>query len=97
MVAGHGLLDPDGSPSHMRETRRYILDLNAIVTTTSTALGPGCLNEMIAGLASEPHKSRFAPGDRKGAKIEIVCPPGSSVGVPGAPIHKPPLTHEEAR
>jgi glyoxylase-like metal-dependent hydrolase (beta-lactamase superfamily II) len=38
VIAGHGVLDPDSSPRHIEETRRYILDLNAIVASTSTAL-----------------------------------------------------------
>ena len=38
VIAGHGVLDPDSSPRHVEETRRYILDLNAIVASTSTAL-----------------------------------------------------------
>jgi glyoxylase-like metal-dependent hydrolase (beta-lactamase superfamily II) len=38
VIAGHGVLDPDSSPRHIEETRRYILDLNAMVASTSTAL-----------------------------------------------------------
>jgi len=38
VVAGHGVLDPDNSPRHIEETRRYISDFNTIVATTSTAL-----------------------------------------------------------
>ena len=38
VIAGHGVLDPDSSPRHIEETRRYILDLNVIVASTSTAL-----------------------------------------------------------
>ena len=38
VIAGHGVVDPDSSPRHIEETRRYILDLNAIVASTSTAL-----------------------------------------------------------
>jgi glyoxylase-like metal-dependent hydrolase (beta-lactamase superfamily II) len=38
VIAGHGVVDPDSSPRHIDETRRYILDLNAIVASTSTAL-----------------------------------------------------------
>jgi len=38
VVAGHGVLDPDNSPRHIEETRRYIRDFNTIETTTSTAL-----------------------------------------------------------
>ena len=38
VVAGHGVVDPDSSPCHIEETRRYIRDLNTIAPTTSTAL-----------------------------------------------------------
>jgi glyoxylase-like metal-dependent hydrolase (beta-lactamase superfamily II) len=38
VIAGHGVLDPDSSPRHIEATRRYILDLNTIVESTSTAL-----------------------------------------------------------
>jgi hypothetical protein len=31
------VLDPDSSPRHIEETRRYIRDLNTIVPTASTA------------------------------------------------------------
>jgi glyoxylase-like metal-dependent hydrolase (beta-lactamase superfamily II) len=39
VVAGHGVVDPDSSPRHIEETRRYIHDLNTIAATTSTTLG----------------------------------------------------------
>jgi len=38
VVAGHGVLDPDSSPRHIEETRRYIRDFNACLAMTSTAL-----------------------------------------------------------
>jgi len=38
VVAGHGVLDPDSSPRHIEETRRYIHDFNACLATTSTPL-----------------------------------------------------------
>jgi glyoxylase-like metal-dependent hydrolase (beta-lactamase superfamily II) len=38
VIAGHGVVDPDSSPRHIEETRRYILDLNAVVGSTSTPL-----------------------------------------------------------
>jgi glyoxylase-like metal-dependent hydrolase (beta-lactamase superfamily II) len=38
VIAGHGVLDPDSSPRHIEETRRYIRDFNALVASTSTAL-----------------------------------------------------------
>lgn len=37
VVAGHGVLDPDSSPRHIEATRRYILDFEAALKTTSTA------------------------------------------------------------
>ena len=38
VIAGHGVLEPDSSPRHVEETRRYIRDFNAAVASTSTAL-----------------------------------------------------------
>ena len=38
VVAGHGVLDPDSSPRHIEETRRYIRDFSACAATTSTPL-----------------------------------------------------------
>lgn len=37
VVAGHGVLEPDSSPRHIEETRRYIRDFNSAVTSTSNA------------------------------------------------------------
>ena len=50
-----GVLDPDSSPRHIEETRRYIRDLNAIVASTSTALS---LYEKMLTL----HSNRLNPG-----------------------------------
>jgi PAS domain S-box-containing protein len=36
VVAGHGVLDPDSSPRHIEETRRYIRDFDACVAATTT-------------------------------------------------------------
>jgi len=55
IVAGHGVLDPDSSPRHIDETRRYLRDFNACVATTSTALG---LYERMLAL----HPNRVNPG-----------------------------------
>jgi glyoxylase-like metal-dependent hydrolase (beta-lactamase superfamily II) len=55
VIAGHGVLDPDSSPRHIEETRRYILDLNAIVASTSTA--PDLYERMLA-----LHSNRVNPG-----------------------------------
>lgn len=38
VVAGHGVLDPDSSPRHIEETRRYIKDFNNALRTTGTHL-----------------------------------------------------------
>jgi glyoxylase-like metal-dependent hydrolase (beta-lactamase superfamily II) len=55
VVAGHGVLDPDSSPRHIEETRRYIRDFNASVGATSTALE---LYERMLSL----HPNRINPG-----------------------------------
>jgi glyoxylase-like metal-dependent hydrolase (beta-lactamase superfamily II) len=55
VVAGHGVLDPDSSPRHIEETRRYIRDFNACVATTSTPLQ---LYERMLSL----HPTRVNPG-----------------------------------
>jgi glyoxylase-like metal-dependent hydrolase (beta-lactamase superfamily II) len=38
VVAGHGVLDPDSSPRHIEETRRYLRDFIASLASTSTAI-----------------------------------------------------------
>jgi len=38
VVAGHGVLDPDSSPRHIEETRRYIRDFNAAEASTATVI-----------------------------------------------------------
>jgi glyoxylase-like metal-dependent hydrolase (beta-lactamase superfamily II) len=55
VVAGHGVLDPDSSPRHIEETRRYIRDFNVSVGATSTALE---LYERMLSL----HPNRVNPG-----------------------------------
>jgi glyoxylase-like metal-dependent hydrolase (beta-lactamase superfamily II) len=55
VVAGHSGLDPDSSPRHIDETRRYIHDFNAGVAATSTALE---LYERVLAL----HPNRVNPG-----------------------------------
>lgn len=55
VVAGHGVLDPDSSPRHIEETRRYLRDFNASAATTSTHLK---LYEKMVSL----HPSRVNPG-----------------------------------
>jgi glyoxylase-like metal-dependent hydrolase (beta-lactamase superfamily II) len=55
VVAGHSGLDPDSSPRHIEETRRYIHDFNACVATTATSLE---LYERMLSL----HPNRLNPG-----------------------------------
>jgi glyoxylase-like metal-dependent hydrolase (beta-lactamase superfamily II) len=55
VVAGHGVLDPDSSPRHIEETRRYIHDFDECLATTSTALE---LYEKMLSL----HPNRVNPG-----------------------------------
>ena len=38
VVAGHGVLDPDSSPRHIEETRRYLRDFVASLASSSTAI-----------------------------------------------------------
>lgn len=51
----HGVLDPDSSPRHIEETRRYIQDFNAAVASRSTRLE---LYEKMLSL----HPNRVNPG-----------------------------------
>jgi glyoxylase-like metal-dependent hydrolase (beta-lactamase superfamily II) len=60
VVAGHGVLDPDSSPRHIEETRRYLHDFNACVASTSTPL------ELYQGMLSL-HPNRVNPGSLWGA------------------------------
>jgi glyoxylase-like metal-dependent hydrolase (beta-lactamase superfamily II) len=55
VVAGHGVLNPDSSPRHIEETRRYLQDFNAAVASTSTPLE---LYEKMLRL----HPNRVNPG-----------------------------------
>jgi glyoxylase-like metal-dependent hydrolase (beta-lactamase superfamily II) len=55
VVAGHGVLDPDSSPRHLEETRRYLVDFKSCLTTTSTPLE---LYERVLSL----HPDRVNPG-----------------------------------
>jgi glyoxylase-like metal-dependent hydrolase (beta-lactamase superfamily II) len=55
VVAGHGVLDPDSSPRHIEETRRYICDFNAADAGTTTVMG---LYEKMLTL----HPNRVNPG-----------------------------------
>lgn len=74
VVAGHGVLDPDSSPRHIEETRRYLQDFNACVVTTSTQLE---LYEKMLSL----HANRVNPGSlwaaAKAAKPSQVAAKGS--------------------
>jgi len=60
VVAGHGVVDPDSSPRHIEETRRYLHDFNACVAATST---PRELYERMLSL----HPDRVNPGSLWGA------------------------------
>jgi len=55
VVAGHGVLDPDSSPRHIDETRRYLHDFVASLARTSTAKE---LYEAMLAL----HPNRVNPG-----------------------------------
>ena len=55
VVAGHGVLEPDSSPLHIEETRRYIRDFNVADAGTATVMG---LYEKMLAL----HPNRVNPG-----------------------------------
>jgi glyoxylase-like metal-dependent hydrolase (beta-lactamase superfamily II) len=67
VVAGHGVLNPDSSPRHIQETRRYLQDFNAAVASTSTPLE---LYEKMLAL----HPNRVNPGSLWAA-AKAVKPP----------------------
>ena len=71
VVAGHSVLDPDSSPRHIEETRRYLNDFNATVASTATALE---LYEKMLTL----HPNRVNPGSLWGA-AKAVKPPQALV------------------
>jgi glyoxylase-like metal-dependent hydrolase (beta-lactamase superfamily II) len=60
VVAGHGVLNPDSSPRHIAETRRYLRDFVASLASTSTAL------ELYQKMLSL-HPDRVNPGSLWGA------------------------------
>jgi glyoxylase-like metal-dependent hydrolase (beta-lactamase superfamily II) len=60
VVVGHGVLNPDSSPRHIAETRRYLRDFVASLASTSTALE---LYEKMLSL----HPDRVNPGSLWGA------------------------------
>jgi hypothetical protein len=55
VVAGHGVLDPDSSPLHIEETRRYLRDFAASLASTTNAIE---LYETMLSL----HPDRVNPG-----------------------------------
>lgn len=55
LVAGHGVLDPDCSPRHIEETRRYLRDFVASLASTSMA------TELYETMLSM-HPDRLNPG-----------------------------------
>jgi len=61
VVAGHAVLEPDSSPRHIEETRRYLNDFNATVASTATALE---LYEKMLAL----HPNRVNPGFTLGSR-----------------------------
>jgi glyoxylase-like metal-dependent hydrolase (beta-lactamase superfamily II) len=60
VVAGHGVLNPDSSPRHIAETRRYLRDFAASLASTSTA------RELYDRMLSL-HPDRVNPGSLWGA------------------------------
>jgi glyoxylase-like metal-dependent hydrolase (beta-lactamase superfamily II) len=60
VVVGHGVLNPDSSPRHIAETRRYLRDFVTSLASTSTALE---LYEKMLSL----HPDRVNPGSLWGA------------------------------
>ena len=60
VVTGHGVLDPDSSPRHIRETRRYLRDFAASLASTSTA--PELYQKMLS-----LYPDRVNPGSLWGA------------------------------
>jgi glyoxylase-like metal-dependent hydrolase (beta-lactamase superfamily II) len=62
VVAGHGVLEPDSSPRHIEETRRYIHDFNGSVANTSTAAE-------LFGKMLTLHPNRVNPGSLWGAAV----------------------------
>ncbi|HEY3253610.1 MAG TPA: MBL fold metallo-hydrolase, partial [Polyangiaceae bacterium] len=67
VVAGHGVLEPDSSPRHIEETRRYLHDFNACLAATSTPLA---LYERMLSL----HPDRQNPGSLWGAAKAAFSP-----------------------
>jgi hypothetical protein len=61
VVSRHGVLEPDSSPRHIEETRRYIRDFNACLATRST---PQDLYERMLSL----HPNRVNPGSLLGGR-----------------------------
>ena len=60
VVTGHGVLDPDSSPRHIGETRRYLRDFAASLASTSTA--PELYQKMLS-----LYPDRVNPGSLWGA------------------------------
>jgi len=60
VVVGHGVLNPDSSPRHIAETRRYLRDFVTSLASTSTAL------ELYQKMLSL-HPDRVNPGSLWGA------------------------------
>jgi hypothetical protein len=58
VVVGHGPLDPDNSPRHIQETRRYIQGFIRLKDETATAREPYDRTRPL----SRPHQSRITLG-----------------------------------
>src|ERR1700730_3792620 len=71
VVGGHGVRDPDSSPRHIEETRRYIRDFNVSVGATSTARE---LYERMLSL----HPNRVNPGSLWAAARAAKPAPGAN-------------------
>jgi glyoxylase-like metal-dependent hydrolase (beta-lactamase superfamily II) len=77
VVAGHGVLDPDSSPRHIGETRRYLRDFVASLVNASTAAE---LYETMLAL----HPNRVNPGSLWAAAKAFKPPQASGAYRAGA-------------
>jgi glyoxylase-like metal-dependent hydrolase (beta-lactamase superfamily II) len=71
VVAGHGVLEPDSSPRHIEETRRYLCDFNAADAGTATVMD--LYKKMLA-----LHPNRVNPGSLWATAKAVKAPPTSS-------------------
>jgi hypothetical protein len=66
VVVGHGPLDPDNSPRHIHETRRYIQDFIRLKDETATA---GCSTPLHGQRAGLPARTQSRPRRRRSFRI----------------------------